>query len=82
MDSAIVWRESPDFKPGIKTEGCAFDYNGRHYQAFRDTTGTVLALCKRERSNGRGRHYERLNLKGAAARKVLRAVFSAGESLK
>lgn len=77
MDSAIVWRPSVgEFKPGLKTEVCKFDFNGRHYQAYRDTAGNLLALCKRERTNSRGAYYERLNLKGAAARKVLSAVFS------
>lgn len=73
-----VWRAAAgDFKVGIKTEVCEFDHNGRRYLAYRDTAGTLLALCKRSRSNQRGVFYERLNLKGAAARKVLSAVPSA-----
>jgi len=69
---AIVWNAAAgDFKVGVKTEVCKFDYNGRRYLAYRDTAGNLLAISKRERSNRQGVFYTRLNLKGAAARKIL-----------
>lgn len=73
QSSGITWKEAAgDIRPGVKTEVCKFDFNGRRYIALRAAgSSDVLRLSKRERTNRSGVQYWPLNLSGKAARVVL-----------
>ena len=62
------WRDSTG---GRGRQLCEFLLEGCKYAIYRDGSGIIDKVCKRQRTNARGVYYQPLNMSGTAARKVL-----------
>lgn len=68
ITASLQWQPS---QAVFGQDACWFDHGGSNYYARRNAAGEVVYLSKRQRSNRRGRYYQPMNIKGAAARRLL-----------